>query len=396
MSNFIKNPKTITPIVVFAQFSGTSLWFAVNAVLKELQPLFPNSHHFLGDMTSAVQLGFVCGTLCFAIFSISDRFSPKWVFVFSGIIGALINLGTLISIGNMALLLGIRFGVGFFLAGIYPVGMKIMSDWHQKGLGKALGYLVGALVFGTSFGHLLAALDFHFAWQTIIIAASVLATLGCISIALGITDGPYRQAIGSFRPKAVIEAFSNSNFKQYAWGYFGHMFELYTFWAFIPVILQHYQSIHPIKFSVSGWSFGIIGAGILGCISTAILSQQLFSSRQLAYFFLIISGSCCLISPWIWALPFEGFISILIIWGFSVVADSPQFSTLISQNAQPDYRASAITIVNSIGFAITVLSIMLLQYLQALIATEWLFFPLSFGMIIGLITRKKVANSSYR
>lgn len=383
----LKNAKTVTPIVVFGQFSGTSLWFAVNAILKDIQAYFPNSNHFLGNMTSAVQLGFVCGTLCFAVFSISDRFSPKWVFVISGMIGAILNLGTLLSMGNMPMLLSIRFGVGFFLAGVYPVGMKIMSDWYQKGLGKALGYLVGALVLGTSFGHLLAALKFHFAWQNILIAASMLALTGTLLMALGIEDGPHRQRIGSFRPRAIIEAFSDRKFKQYAWGYFGHMFELYTFWAFIPVILQHYQWLHKQTFSISGWSFGIIGAGILGCVCTAILSQKSFTSRQLAYFFLMMSGLCCLISPFIWSLPFELFIGILLIWGFSVVADSPQFSTLISQNAQPHFRASAITIVNSIGFAITIVSILFLQYLQAIIATEWLFFPLCLGMIIGLLTR---------
>ncbi|MDI9857860.1 MFS transporter [Flectobacillus roseus] len=389
MLNFIKNPKTITPIVVFAQFSGTSLWFAVNAILKDIQPLFPQNNHFLGNMTSAVQLGFVCGTLCYAILAISDRFSPKCVFVFSALLGALINLLTLRSIGNMTLLLSIRFGVGFFLAGVYPVGMKIMSDWHQKGLGKALGYLVGALVLGTAFGHFLAAIQWHFDWQTIIIAASVLSCSGALLIAVGITDGPYRQKIGTFSPKAIFEAFANPNFKQYAWGYFGHMFELYTFWAFVPVILQHYQSLHQESFSISAWSFGIIGMGILGCICTAELSQQRFTSHQLAYFFLIVSGFCCLLSPFIWQLPFGIFIGLLLIWGFSVVADSPQFSTLISQNAQPVYRASAITIVNSIGFAITVISIMLLQNLQAIIGIEWLFFPLSLGMITGIITRKR-------
>ncbi len=392
MLNFIKNPKTVTPVVVFAQFSGTSLWFAVNAILKDIQPLFPPNYHFLGNMTSAVQLGFVCGTLCYAILAISDRFSPKWVFVISALLGALLNLLTLQSMGNTTLLLSIRFGVGFFLAGVYPVGMKIMSDWHQKGLGKALGYLVGALVLGTSFGHFLAAIQWHFNWQAIIIAASILSSSGALLMAIGITDGPYRQKIGTFSPKAILEAFANPNFKQYAWGYFGHMFELYTFWAFVPVILQHYQSLHRESFSISAWSFGIIGMGILGCICTAELSQQRFTSRQLAYFFLIVSGFCCLLSPFIWQLPFEVFIGLLLIWGFSVVADSPQFSTLISQNAQPAYRASAITIVNSIGFAITVLSIMFLQNLQVLIGVEWLFFPLSFGMVLGLITKKRIPN----
>ncbi|MDI9882065.1 MFS transporter [Flectobacillus longus] len=389
MEKLIKNPKAITPIVVFAQFSGTSLWFAVNAILKDIQPLFPQNSHFLGNMTSAVQLGFVCGTLCYALLAISDRFSPKWVFVISAILGAILNLSTLKSMGNMPFLLGIRFGVGFFLAGVYPVGMKIMSDWHQKGLGKALGYLVGALVLGTSFGHFLAAIQWHFNWQNIIVASSLLSCCGALLIAIGITDGPYRQKTGNFSPKAIFEAFTNPDFKQYAWGYFGHMFELYTFWAFVPAILQHYQSIHHLQFSISAWSFLIIGMGILGCICTAELSQKNFTSRQLAYFFLIISGICCLISPFIWHLPFELFMGLLLIWGFSVVADSPQFSTLISQNAQPSYRASAITIVNSIGFAITVLSIMLLQNLQGLIMTEWLFFPLSLGMCIGLITIKR-------
>lgn len=371
------------PIVVFAQFAGTSLWFAVNAILKDLQQELPVVDNFLGNMTSAVQLGFVMGTLLYALFTISDRFSPVKVFMISGLIAALLNLLTLLLAHSYEALLLIRFGVGFFLAGVYPVGMKIMSDWYNQGLGRALGYLVGALVLGTSFGHLLTALSFHLAWQNSIIASSVLASVGAIIVGMFINDGPYRKKSGGFRPRAIQSAFANPSFRKYAWGYFGHMFELYTFWAFIPVILQTFQDTHHSKLNIPFWSFMIIAAGVVGCIVTAELSKWI-KSQHLAFYSLLISGICCVVSPWAFALPNSIFLVFMLIWGISVVADSPQFSTLISQNTLPETRASALTIVNSIGFGITILSILFTQYLLKEWHSPWVYLPLAIGPIAGL------------
>ncbi|HKK24614.1 MAG TPA: MFS transporter, partial [Gracilimonas sp.] len=145
-----KSPRFVLPVIVFSQFAGTSLWFAGNAVLPDLILELSLDLSAVGHITMAVQAGFIFGTLVFATLNIADRYSPVKVFFTCSLLGALFNLSAIISSGFMSLLM-VRFMTGFFLAGIYPVGMKIASDWHKQGLGKALGYLVGALVLGTAF-----------------------------------------------------------------------------------------------------------------------------------------------------------------------------------------------------------------------------------------------------
>jgi MFS family permease len=378
-------PKYLLPVVIFAQFSGTSLWFALNAVLKDLQILYPDTPNFLGNMTSVVQLGFVIGTALYAIFTLSDRFSPITVFVISTLIAAFFNLLIVWMPLDFKALLVIRFLVGFFLAGVYPVGIKIMADWYEKGLGRALGYLVGALVLGTSFPHFIAFFSFTIHWQSVIISTSAIASLGALMMFLLIKDGPFRKKAGQFNPKSIVESSKNSSFKTYSLGYFGHMFELYTFWAYVPIIIQQYNQHGNHHFNTSLWSFIIIASGFIACVLTGEFSAK-FSSAKLAFFCLSVSMVCCISSYFFYQIPPIIFILIMLIWGMSVVGDSPQFSTLIAQNTNPSYRASSITIVNCIGFAITIISLQILQLANKYISNEYVYLILALGPILGLIS----------
>ncbi|NIT53943.1 MAG: MFS transporter, partial [candidate division Zixibacteria bacterium] len=173
-----KIPFWILPTIVFSQFSGTSLWFAGNAILGDLQTQWNIGVGAVGSITSAVQLGFIAGTLCFAFFAISDRFSPRKIFLFCSILGALSNLLIFAIPHHLYPLLGIRFMTGFFLAGIYPVGMKIAAGWYQKKLGNAIGLLVGALVLGTAFPHLLKSIGGSLPWEKVICSVSFISALG--------------------------------------------------------------------------------------------------------------------------------------------------------------------------------------------------------------------------
>ncbi|MBC7774835.1 MAG: MFS transporter [Phycisphaerae bacterium] len=376
-------PAHLLPTVVFAQFAGTSLWFAVNAVLPDLQQQFPDIQNFLPTMTAAVQLGFVVGTLMYAWQSIADRFSPVRVFVVSTIVAAGTNLLLLIFHTSLYELVALRFTVGFFLAGVYPVGMKICSDWYERGLGKALGYLVGALVLGTAFPHLLKALSLHMDWRWVILATSGLALSGAMFMGLLVRDGPFRRPLGKFNPGVLGLAFRQKLYRTYAFGYFGHMWELYTFWAFTPVIIGLYNRATGDALDVSGWSFGIIAMGALGCALGGELSLH-WGSRRLAFGALLASTLCCLISPLMVWFPPIVFLVFMMVWGTSVVADSPQFSALVAQNALPEYRATAITIVNSIGFFITIPSLYCMQWAFTQISERNSFILLALGGIFGL------------
>lgn len=373
----------ILPVIVLAQFAGTSLWFAGNAILPDLEKALPLPPNAIGTITSAVQLGFILGTLTFAILTIADRFSPSKVFFFCALAGALINMGPTVT-ESYHLILGFRFLTGFFLAGIYPIGMKIASDWHEKGLGKALGYLVGALVLGTAFPHLIRGMTNGLPWKYILIATSGVAFAGGTAILLWVDDGPYRKRGSRFDPRAVLMLFKSHNFRGAAFGYFGHMWELYTFWALTPAMLRYYNQWSGTHLNVSLWSFIIIGMGAVACALGGHISIG-YGSKKVAFVSLLISGVCCIISPFLFISPLIIFITIMLIWGMAVVADSPQFSTLVAQTADKNYIGTGLTVVNCIGFSITIVSIQLVTWLSSYITFHFLFIALFIGPAFGLV-----------
>lgn len=386
MSTPLNNKKRslVLIIIVAAQFCGTSLWFAGNAVLPYIQKQFSLQQTALGDLTSAVQLGFITGTLLFAILAISDRFSPSKVFFVCSSAGAIFNLAMLFTEGFNSIL-ALRALTGFCLAGIYPVGMKISSDYFEKGLGRALGYLVGALVIGTSIPHLINYLADSLNWQAVIISTSTLAVIGGISVYLFVPDGPFRKTGTAINLSAFFKVFQNKPFRQAAFGYFGHMWELYTLWAFLPVVIQFYNSTNHAEIQTSLWSFICIASGGIACVIGGFISEKIGSAKT-AFIALLVSGLCCLVSFYAFEFAPALFVSFMLIWGMTVVADSPQFSTLVAQKAPAEITGTALTIVNSIGFAITIVSLQVMNYLTTELDFKWVFVPFAIGPIVGLVS----------
>lgn len=379
--------KYVLPIIVLAQFLCTTLWFVGNAVMPEVIAAFGLDPLFFAHQTSAVQFGFISGTLVFALLTIADRFSPSKVFFFSAIAGAVFNLGILSSANGFVSILVLRYLTGFFLAGIYPVGMKIASDYFDKGLGKSLGFLVGALVLGTAFPHLLRGYLTEVPWKAIIITTSGLAVLGGLLITSLVPDGPHRMQAGKLEMSASLSVFRNRSFRSAAFGYFGHMWELYTFWAFVPLMLTTYTIIHPeVQWNVPVLSFLIIGVGGIACVLSGYLSAGI-GLRTSAAVALLSSGACCLFSPLVFALDAPWlFLGFMIFWGMAVIADSPLFSTLVAQNANPHHRGTALTMVNCIGFSITIVSIQVIGELSTWMDAQYLYIWLVAGPFFGLIS----------
>ncbi|QTN39809.1 MFS transporter [Cryomorphaceae bacterium] len=374
----------VLPVIVLAQFCCTSLWFAGNAVMGDLVRTFGISPQELGTLTSSVQFGFILGTLCFAILSIADRFSPSRVFFLCALAGALTNLGMLWPENTLQSLIGFRFLTGFCLAGIYPVGMKIAADYFREGLGKSLGFLVGALVLGTAFPHLLKSLSATFPWSYVVYGTSFLAISGGTMILFSVPDGPYRKAASAVQLSAFLQVFRKPTFRSAAFGYFGHMWELYAFWAFVPVLLKTYQIRHNVSFSISAWSFGIIAIGGVACALGGYLSQRHGPQRVVALS-LGLSGICCFLIPFVLLQPSTPlFLGFLLLWGMAVIADSPLFSTLVAQRAPGEIKGTALTIVNSIGFAVTIVSIQTLSMLLTRWDMPYVYWILACGPIFGL------------
>ncbi len=383
MTDTPHRPARILPVIVAAQFAGVAIWFAGNAVLPDLQRQWGFADAALGYVTSAVQLGFIAGTLVFAFLAIADRYSPRRVYLACSVAGALANLGAMAADGSLSALLATRFVTGFFLAGIYPVGMKIASGWYQKGLGHALGLLVGALVLGTAFPHLLKGLGQAWPWEAVVIGVSVLCALGGALMFAFVPDGPHLSRGTKFDPTALATVFRSRDFRASAFGYFGHMWELYAFWAFVPVAL----AARGAADNVSLWAFAVIAAGFLGCAVGGRISLRAGSAR-VAVAQLGTSGACCLLSPLAFLAPTPVFLAFLLVWGVTVVGDSPQFSALNAANAPRAFVGSALTIANCIGFAITIPAIELLNAASAWLPVQYLFLLLVPGPVFGLLAMR--------
>lgn len=383
----MKHAPWILPIIVVAQFAGGSLWFSGNAIINDLIHLWGISEHSVSYVTSAVQFGFIIGTLVFAYFTLADRFSPKKIFFFCACLGALSNSSLIFLPEKLATLVTIRFCTGFFLAGIYPVGMKIAANLYTKGLGKALGFLVGALAIGTAFPHSLQAFHLKLSWQTVLLTTSLLAMLGGLSILLVVPEKNRTGNIAPFDPTAFFRLLKNPKVRSASYGYFGHMWELYTFWAFIPLFLSLYSQAQNVGINVPLWSFIIIASGFLGGSIGGIFSTYIGSAR-VALYQLAFSGSCCLFSPLFFFLPAPLFLTIMTLWGICAAGDSPQYSTLIAQHAPKNLVGSSLTLVNSIGFFLTIVSIHTLDIIKDFIHPQSMYLILLPGPILGLYYMK--------
>ncbi len=375
-------PRRVLPVIVFSQFAGTSLWFAANAVMPDLQRAWALPATAAGTLTSAVQIGFVCGTLVFALLMVADRFAPTRVFLACTVLGAVANAAIALLDGQWAALLALRFAVGFLLAGVYPVGMRIATSWYRQGLGAAMGVLIGALVLGTALPHGMRALGGSVAplpWQAVLIGVSALAALGGLATAWLLPSRPqglHGQRI-TLRGLAVI--WTNPPVRASVFGYFGHMWELYTLYVMVPLIL----ATRLAGQTVSAAAFWVIASGLLGCVGGGLLVRR-FGSARVAAIQLAVSGACCLVAPLLLDAPLPLFMAWLLLWSLTAVGDSPQFSTLTAQNAPPEIVGSILTFANCIGFAITVVSIELFMGGAQLIPLAKLLPWLALGPALGL------------
>ena len=380
-----RNLSIIFFVIVFAQFCGTSLWFAGNAVVASLQELFEWPPGSTGHITTAVQAGFITGTLVVTILGLSDRMSPSRLFFISCCAGAVFNCIPVISAGSFPLTLVSRFLTGICLGGIYPVGMKIAADWREQGLGDWLGALVGALVLGTALPHALKSVDFISRPPILLPVISLIAFSGGLLLFLFVPDGPFRKPSARFRISDFRQVLRIPDFKAPLLGYFGHMWELYTFWALVPWIINRYLATRGLPVDKASLiSFVAIGIGGIGCWAGGKISLRAGSLR-VAITALLVSGLCCILSPLMWNAPFSLFLIFLLLWGLMVVPDSPQFSALVATNAPAQTRGTSLTFATCIGFAITIISIQTVTALSFVVPEDYLLWLLVPGPVAGLL-----------
>lgn len=380
-------PRHVLPVIVLAQFAGTSLWFAINAVMPDLQRQMGWPASDVGRLTSALQLGFIAGTLVFAILTIADKYSSRLVFLICSLAGALCTLGALLQVESFSALLFWRACTGFFLAGIYPVGMKIAAQWFPKGLGVALGWLVGALVLGSASAHGIRAVSRELPWSTVMLSVAGLAASGGLMLYALIPEPAHKPAQAKHLPylqwQALATIWTDRRVRSSVLGYFGHMWELYTLWVLVPLILATQFEGSALSMA----AFAVIGVGALGCIVGGMMAQR-WGSAKVASLQLFISGICCVLAPWLLNAPAEWMMAWLVVWGITVAGDSPQFSTLTASNAPPQAVGSVLTLTNCIGFGISIVSIELFTSLSATVALSALLPWLCIGPLLGLLAMR--------
>ena len=361
-----------------------STWFSGTAAMPTLRAAWGLSDPQGAWLTIAVQLGFITGTFLYAALNVADVWSARRVFLVSALLGALFNAGFAWLSRGLAVAVVYRFLTGVTLAGVYPVGMKIVASWFRSGLGWRLGVLVGALVLGTASPYLIQALGVGVDWRVLATAGSALALVGGLLIVVAVGDGPYLTARAPFDARAALRVFARPAFRYTAFGYFGHMWELYALWSLVGFYLRDrfVGADAPWATAIPLIGFLTVGIGTAGCVAGGWASRRI-GERRVALVSLLISGGLCALSGFAQVLPAPALVVYLMVWGFFVVSDSPQFSALAARYCPPEYTATALTVQNGIGFAVTVASIQLLPWIAARVGWRWAFVALAVGPLLG-------------
>jgi len=373
-------------LLAIVELLAMGLWFSASAVVPELESRWGLTDSGASWLTMSVQLGFVSGAVLSAVFTLADVWDPRRLIAGSALLGAGATAAIPLVADGLSLALPLRFLTGVALAGVYPPGMKAMAGWFREGRGMAIGVMIGALTIGSASPHLLRPLGGIGEWQSVLFLAAGLATIAALLASVGLRPGPHQAPAAPFDPRAVRRILGDRATMLANGGYFGHMWELYAVWTWVPVFIAASFAIDASEATTpeaaSYLAFATIAAGGAGAAVAGVLADRLGRSLVTSAS-MIVSAMCCLLagflfggSPWLLA-------TLCLVWGFAVVADSAQFSACVSELAEPRYVGTALTLQTAIGFLLTIATIRLLPVWEGAWGWEWAFAPLALGPLLG-------------
>lgn len=384
------NPQAQRLLIALTQVLSLTVWFSVSAVVPSVQAEFD-----IGDATSVwltgtVQLGFVLGALASTLLNLSDRV-PMPVFLGCGaaLAAACTFFVAVLDLGLAAVLV-LRFLTGVFMAAVYPTGVKLMSSWSSsKERGAAMGLLLGALTLGSTLPHLIGGLV-ELPWRTVLLITVAIGAAGAVLAVTLVRPGPYASTSRiTVNPGYIITMFRQRGPRLVNLGYFGHNWELYAIWTWLPIFVLHSPAspqFHGFDQVVMFLALGLLG--FAGCLLGGWAADR-FGRANTAVTALTISGACCLLSPLAFLAPAPLLAVFCGIWGASVIADSGVFSTAMTEVADPRFVGTALSAKMAIGFALTVVSIQVTAVVAELVGWQYAFLALVPGPVIGAIAMLK-------
>jgi MFS family permease len=385
-------------LVAVVQVLAMSVWFSAAAVVPSLSAEWDISTSAASWLTTSVQLGFVAGALLSALLNLADRVHLPRLIAASALLAALTNVLIPVFGNGLAAAVPMRFLTGMALAGVYPTGVKLMASWFRERRGLAMGVLVGALTLGSALPHLVNGFE-SLPWRTVLFVTTGLAVAAAL-IALALREGPLLAPGARLHPAYMIQMFADRRQRSINLGYFGHMWELYAFWTWLPTYLAASFAAWRIdaddRAVVELVAFGVIGiAGAAGCVIGGVLARRA-GSVPVARWALVGSGACCAISGVVFGASPLLLVPVLAIWGFTVIADSAQFSAALSTAANPRYVGTALTAQMAIGFIITVGTIRLLPLVASEIGWRWAMSVLVLGPVAGVVALHGLREAAAR
>ncbi len=362
-------------------------WFSATSILPELKREWNVSPFVLAWLTIGVQIGFVCGALTASLVNLPDIVRLRTLMAVSALLAAAANASLLLNHGPVGAITA-RVVTGFALAGVYPPALKLVSTWFNRNRGLALGTVIAALTLGSSMPHLFRSLSSAVDWRFVIKSSTLATLVGAILFLLFAREGPYPFGRALFDPRQAGAVFRNRDLLLANLGYFGHMWELYAMWAWLLVYVNEALGAQrlPTVGRASLLTFVAIATGAFGCMLGGILSDRIGRTLTTAGM-MIVSGACALAIGFAFEGPSWLFITILVIWGISVIGDSAQFSAMVTELADQRFVGTALSVQLGLGFALTVVAIWLMPRIAGFLGSwRWAFVVLVPGPLIGAST----------